>query len=156
MKNILDTIGNVASALIGAALWISLALFLAMQEAGISGSISDICRTFLAEWMPAAFALLLVMDIFIDTYVLGNQCGLLVRSPRTMLFLMCGSVLVYAVMVIFGKQAYANGAEVYTTCALVALSLLYILRVLSYVKVKVAVPIEELDGTWRGFSGGDE
>lgn len=135
---------NIVGAILGAVIWVAFAILLVLQEDGVTFSFLEISNHFTQGYVPLIMALMIIGDIVVDSYVVGNPDGLVRKKPKLIAgFVLVGGLL-FATAIIVADMCRDEYPDAMISATGFAIFLLFLLRCLSYVKLKKAVPITTL------------
>lgn len=133
---------NIFGAVAAAVAWLSCSLLLLLLSDGFTFSVKLVATHVIGDFSILIVGLLILIDVALDTYVIGNPDGLLQRWPKIALglFLMC--TIGVALSCAFAQfiQPNFNDADIFF--AGVSIFLLFLIRTASYVKVRDVLSLD--------------
>lgn len=119
----------------------SATILLVIHADGLTFDLDLIARHIVSRYVPLLIGVLIVVDIFLDTYVIRNRSGFFWRYRR----FSWGMVVLFGVVTFFASiGATFLGDDmpgIMRVATLFALFLLFMVRMLSYIKIKEVRPV---------------
>lgn len=136
------------SSFFAAGLWVSLSIAVASHEVILTFDVGEIAEALLDGPLPIFLMMFLLLDVFLDTAFVGSRNSLLKRKPGVAVPAVVGCLLVYTgSVVVFHLVAGNFGSNISVSpllthektrqiCVIIAISMLILLRTLSYMRVR--------------------
>ncbi len=123
------------SAFWAAVLWMGATVLLVVHSDGLTFDISLIASHLMGNFTPLLIGLLILVDIALDTYIIGNADGIFRKRPGLALKLVVLTIIVSFFGAIISQVFSEISPDIVKIAAGFALVLLFLVRLLSYIKI---------------------
>lgn len=130
---------GIFGALLAALIWILAALILIVHSDALIWDIAKICAHLLNQYTLLLLGLLVLVDIALDVYVLKSHDNFFARFPNLAWKFGCGIGVVVFVLSVVASMMREKYPDFAVLSAVLALSLLFLLRFFSYIRFQELV-----------------
>lgn len=131
-------------AFLAAAVWLGFALLLLVHNDALSLKFNDIANHILGNYSLLLIGMLVFVDVLLDVYLVGSRNSFFTKWPISWAIMIIVLLLAFVFTVV--GQSSPDWKEL---CAAAGLSCLFLIRMVSYLKVAnlTPVPVNAMEGS---------